>query len=78
MTAANAAPIGQNASVPEPLPLPGLDAMEHDVFVLTVAVVVHSPPSQLVDDVAITVALIGVVSIELSAVTHWLTLLVLT
>jgi hypothetical protein len=76
MTAAKAAPMGQNVPVPEPLP--GLDPMEHDVFVLTVAVVVHSPPSQLVDEFAVAVALICVVSIELSAVTHWPTLPVLT
>ena len=75
MTAAKAAPMGQNAPAPEP---PGFDAREHDVLVLTVAVVVHSPPSQLVDEVAFTEALICVVSIVFSAVTHWLTLPVLT
>jgi hypothetical protein len=68
MTAANAAPIGKNAPVPEPLPTA---ATEHDVFVLTVSVVVQSPPSQLVVDVVVTVALICEVSIELSAATHW-------
>jgi hypothetical protein len=46
--------------------------------VFTVAVVVHSPPSQVVDVFALTEALICVVSIVLSAVTHWLTLLALT
>jgi hypothetical protein len=75
MTAAKAAPMGQNAPEPEP---PGLDAREHDVLVLTVAVVVHSPPSQLVDEFADTVALICVVSIVLSADTHCPTLPVLT
>ncbi len=76
MTAANATPIGQNNPVPEPVPVP--EAMAHEVFVLTVAVVVQSPPSQLDDDVAVTATLICVVSIALSAVTHWPTSLVLT
>lgn len=75
MTAAKAAPIGQNAPLPEP---PGLDERAHDALVLTVSVVVHWPPSQVVDDEVDTEALICVVSIELSAMTHWLTLPVLT
>lgn len=78
MTAANAAPIGHSKPVPELLPVPGPDAREHEVFVLTTAVVVQFPPSHVVDDVPITEALIGVVNIWLSAVTHSLTLLVLT
>jgi|HubBroStandDraft_5_1064220.scaffolds.fasta_scaffold369926_1 hypothetical protein len=76
MTAASPAPIGQSAPVPESPPVPGLDATEHDVLALIVPVVVQSPPSHVV--VAVTVALICVVNIELRAETHWSTLPVLT
>jgi hypothetical protein len=44
--------------------------MAHEVLALTVPVVVQSPPSHVVDPVAVAVTLICVVSIELSAETH--------
>ena len=71
-----AAPNGQSA--PGPVPVPGRDATEHDVFALTVPVVVQLPPSHVVDDVAVTFALICVVNIVLSVEMHWLTSLALT
>jgi hypothetical protein len=77
MTAAAATPNGQSDPSPELPPAPGLDAMEQ-ALALIVAVVVQSPPSHVVADVPVTVTLIGVLSIELSEVTHWLTSLALT
>jgi hypothetical protein len=78
MSPANATPSGQRAPGPEPPEVPGLDAREQDAFALMLSVVVQLPPSHVVVDVTVAVPLICVVNIELSAPTHWLTLLVLT
>ena len=78
MTAATPTPSGQKAPGPEPPPVPGLEAIEHDDLTVPVPVVVHSPPSHVVVAVPVAVKLIWVVSIVLSAETHVLTSLAAT